>query len=37
MPLFHIHGIMVTLSALMSGGEVCPVGFDPQSFFFDRR
>jgi acyl-CoA synthetase (AMP-forming)/AMP-acid ligase II/thioesterase domain-containing protein/acyl carrier protein len=33
MPLFHIHGIMVTLSALISGGEVCPVGFDPQRFF----
>lgn len=33
MPLFHIHGIMVTLSALVSGGEVCPVGFDPQRFF----
>ena len=33
MPLFHIHGIMVTLSALLAGGQVCPVGFDPQQLF----
>jgi oxalate---CoA ligase len=33
MPLFHIHGIMVTISALLAGGQVCPVGFDPQRFF----
>ena len=33
MPLFHIHGIMVTLSALLAGSQVCPVGFDPQRFF----
>jgi acyl-CoA synthetase (AMP-forming)/AMP-acid ligase II/thioesterase domain-containing protein len=33
MPLFHIHGIMVTISALLAGGQVCPVGFDPQQFF----
>jgi oxalate---CoA ligase len=33
MPLFHIHGIMVTLSALLAGGQVCAVGFDPQKFF----
>ena len=33
MPLFHIHGIMVTLSALLAGGQVCAAGFDPQKFF----
>jgi oxalate---CoA ligase len=33
MPLFHIHGLMVTLSALLAGGWVCPVRFDPQQFF----
>jgi len=33
MPLFHIHGIMVTLSALIAGGTVCPVLFEPNSFF----
>ena len=33
MPLFHIHGIMVTISALLAGGRVCPVVFDPQRFF----
>jgi oxalate---CoA ligase len=33
MPLFHIHGIMVTLSALLSAGQVCAMGFDPQRFF----
>jgi oxalate---CoA ligase len=32
MPLFHIHGLMVTLSALLAGGVVCPVGFEPQRF-----
>jgi oxalate---CoA ligase len=33
MPLFHIHGIMVTISALLAGGQVCPVEFNPQRFF----
>jgi oxalate---CoA ligase len=33
MPLFHIHGIMVTISALLAGGQVCPIGFDPLRFF----
>ena len=33
MPLFHIHGLMVTLSSLLAGGSVYPFRFDPENFF----
>ena len=33
MPLFHIHGLMVTLSALLAGGSVYPIRFQPEQFF----
>jgi oxalate---CoA ligase len=33
MPLFHIHGLMVTLASLWAGASVCPVRFEPRSIF----
>ncbi len=33
MPLFHIHGLMVTVSSLFAGGTVYPTSFEAEKFF----